>query len=101
MFKLLTFRSDGAFWPFAERDDNRARAFHLGRILMAWPRQLVAAVLRELSTRRARQTLASLDDRMLRDIGIDRSQIESVCRHGRQHGLNRLSDLRADLTRWS
>jgi hypothetical protein len=46
------------------------------------------------------QSLGSLDDRMLRDIGVERGQIESACRRGRE-ALLRSSDLRADIVRWS
>ena len=53
-----------------------------------------------MAARRAMQTLASLDDRMLRDIGIERGQIPHANRHGRE-ALARSSKLRADITRWA
>jgi uncharacterized protein YjiS (DUF1127 family) len=63
------------------------------------PRRLAAKILAELAARRAMQTLASLDERMLRDIGIERGQIGHATRHGRE--ALRSSDLRADFTRWA
>jgi hypothetical protein len=43
----------------------------------------MAGIARELETRRAMRALATLDDRMLHDIGIERDQIGYVARHGR------------------
>jgi uncharacterized protein YjiS (DUF1127 family) len=43
----------------------------------------LVAVARWCRTRYAIQRVAQLDNRMLRDIGIDRSEMESVVRHGR------------------
>ena len=44
--------------------------------------------------------LSSLDERMLRDIGLDRGQIPHAARLGRQAQM-RIQDLRADIARWS
>jgi hypothetical protein len=55
MFKLITFRSDGAFWPLADRSDS-AGATRSGSLLMAVltaPRRLAAKILAELAARRA------------------------------------------------
>ena len=102
MFKLITFRSDGAFWPLAERSDlpGATRSGSLFTAVLTAPRRLAAKILAELAARRAMQSLASLDERMLRDIGIERGQIWHATRHGRQ-ALTRSSDLQADFTRWS
>ena len=102
MFNLITFKSDGAFWPFAERSefDAVARPRSLIGGLLAAPRRVVAALARELAARRAMQALADLDERMLRDIGLDRGQIGYAARHGR-HAPRRGQDARADIVRWS
>jgi uncharacterized protein YjiS (DUF1127 family) len=102
MFKLITFRSDGAFWPLAERGDTpgATRSGSLLAAVLGAPRRVVAALASELAARRAMQSLASLDERMLRDIGIERGQIWHATRHGRE-AMIRSSDLRADFTRWS
>ena len=102
MFKLITFRSDGAFWPLADRPDaaDATRSRSLLMAVLTAPRRLAAKILAELAARRAMQSLASLDERMLRDIGIERGQIWHATRHGRDT-LLRCSDLRADFTRWS
>ena len=102
MFKLITFRSDWAFWPLAEPlgSSGTARPASLLAAVLAMPRRLAVAIWTELAARGAAQTLADLDERMLRDIGIERDQITRACRHGRE-ALMRSSDLRADLARWS
>ena len=54
------------------------------------------AVLREWRQRSlGRAQLAVLDERMLRDIGVERDQIAHACRYGRD------ALLRPDLTRWA
>jgi uncharacterized protein YjiS (DUF1127 family) len=102
MFKLITFRSDGAFWPLADRPDaaDATRSRSLLMAVLTAPRRLAAKILAELAARRAMQSLASLDERMLRDIGIERGQIWHATRHGRE-ALLRSSELQADFTRWS
>ena len=96
MFKLISFKSDGAFWPFAERSDfdTAARPRSVIGGLLAAPWRVVAALAKELATRRTMQTLASLDERMLRDIGLERDQISHAARQGRL-------DVRLDIARWS
>jgi uncharacterized protein YjiS (DUF1127 family) len=102
MFKLISFRSDGAFWPFAERSDfdSAARPRSLIGTMLAAPRHAVTALARELAARRAMHTLANLDERMLRDIGLDRDQIPHATRQGRRAQM-RMHDIRADIVRWS
>jgi uncharacterized protein YjiS (DUF1127 family) len=102
MFKLISFRSDGAFWPLAERADfdTVARPRSLIGGMLAASRRLAVALTRELAARRAMRTLATLDERMLRDIGLDQGQIPHVAREGRQ-SVMRMRDLRADIVRWS
>ena len=102
MFKLITFRSDGAFWPVAQRSDfpGATRPGSATAGILAAPWRLAKAMLAELAARRAVQTLDSLDDRMLRDIGIDRGQIGYAARYGRET-LMRSRDLQAHVVRWS
>ena len=45
--------------------------------------RMVARVARELRIRRDMRRLAEMDDAMLCDIGLARSEIEHVVRHGR------------------
>lgn len=94
MFRMLTFKSDGAFWPQTQRSAEAAGASKgvIGR--------LVTTVSAELAARRATRALASMDERMLRDIGIDRDQIWYAARHGRE-AMRRSLDRRTDFSRWS
>jgi uncharacterized protein YjiS (DUF1127 family) len=83
--KLTTFRSDGALWPLAQGIEQ-ARAPQAGSFLSklrSAPWRAAKALLSEIVARRAMQKLDSLDDRMLRDIGIDRGQIGRAARYGR------------------
>ena len=102
MFKFISFKGDTAFWPLAERShyDAAARPHALAGRLAAAARRLTAGLAKELAARRAMRSLASLDDRMLRDIGLERGQIDHAVRKGRQ-GAKRASDARSDLIRWS
>ena len=102
MIKITSLKGDGALWPNAERPHvhpgERLNSL-LGKLL-ATPLRLAAALARELARRRAMQSLASLDDRMLRDIGLERCQIASAVRQGRQ-AATRVDDPRSQLMRWS
>ena len=103
MSKITGFKGDGALWPNAEGPhlhpaEKRLNSL-LGRLISA-PRRIVAALAQELAVRRGMQSLASLDDRLLRDIGLERGQIDFAVRHGRQ-AIRRMDDARSDLIRWS
>jgi uncharacterized protein YjiS (DUF1127 family) len=57
----------------------------------SWAVRLTAAVVRfwtglreRYDARRAREALTALDDRVLRDMGISRIEIDYVVRHGRR-----------------
>ena len=102
MFKLITFRSAEAFWPLADRAEaaNGSRLQSLWAAIVAAPRRLAAAILAELAARRAMQTLASLDARILRDIGIERDQIAHATRNGRG-ALLHANELPDHFARWS
>jgi len=49
-----------------------------------WPSRLFKWVATERQMQRSVGELSLLDDRILRDIGIDRSEITSAVRHGRR-----------------
>jgi uncharacterized protein YjiS (DUF1127 family) len=63
---------------------RRSRSRPIARRLVAGTLAFVAIVKRaieaELAARRAMAELADLDDRMLRDLGVSRSEIESKVR---------------------
>jgi len=89
MFKLVNARGAAAL----------LRPHSLSGSLMAGARWLAAGLAKELAARRAMQSLASLDDRMLRDIGLERGQIDHAVRQGRQ-AAKRMDDATSDLIRW-
>ena len=60
----------------APRPDHAARAFRVGAILRAALSRLIESVGAWRARARGRRLLASFDDRMLRDIGIDRTRVE-------------------------
>jgi len=60
----------------AGRPASRKAAAGFFRLLGGW----VNGVVTHLARRQAIQTLSELDDRALRDIGIERSRIESAVR---------------------
>ena len=96
MFKILTFRSEAAFWPLAERTGAEAGTGASGTLLgkaMAMARRFRA----DHAARRAMHELESLDDRTLRDIGVSRDQIWHAVRHGR----GATSRDAFDIARWS
>jgi uncharacterized protein YjiS (DUF1127 family) len=100
MFKLINAKGAAALSPLAGRSRVRApRPHSLPGSLLAGARWLAAGLAKELAARRAMRSLASLDDRMLRDIGLERGQIDHAVREGRQ-AARRVDDARADLMRW-
>jgi uncharacterized protein YjiS (DUF1127 family) len=82
MLKLIT-PSTEASWPYTHTADG-SPAMH-----SAWSRFMAGLRLSRVSLaerrrlRRASGELARLDDRMLRDIGVTRSEIGRVVRFGR------------------
>jgi uncharacterized protein YjiS (DUF1127 family) len=84
MFKSMT-PSTEASWPYTETTDDISGASITPN---AWSRivagiQMCRASLAERRRiRRASGELERLDDRMLRDIGVTRSEIGRAVRHG-------------------
>lgn len=62
---------------------NSATQTHGISAILAWPLRAAHWIAGEIAMNRNITELAELDDRVLRDIGIDRSEISSVVRHGR------------------
>jgi hypothetical protein len=56
----------------------------MGEALLHWAIGLGILLAREIRIRRDMRKLAELDDRMLSDIGLARTQIEPAARHGRR-----------------
>lgn len=48
--------------------------------------RMVRAVRREMEIARAQRALSDMSDAMLRDMGIDRYEIDLAARFGRDHG---------------
>jgi uncharacterized protein YjiS (DUF1127 family) len=95
MSKLTSFKDEAAFWPLTGQSQSRSP---LSSVLAA-PRGIVSMLAKEWSARRAAHALARLDDRMLRDIGLERSQIGFVVRRGRLAAMPQ--EVRDDISRWA
>ena len=54
------------------------------RAVLAAPRRLLAGAARHRADQRAVETLLSLDDHLLRDIGVHRGDVERVVRGRRR-----------------
>ncbi len=80
MLRLLGVRFTGDLRPDIEWADIGERR--------SWRHTLadLFAVLRERRMRSAERDLKSMDDHMLRDIGVERSDIASIVRYGRGFG---------------
>jgi uncharacterized protein YjiS (DUF1127 family) len=95
MFKNLTFRSDGAFWPLVERPGLGRTGASGG--LLGKATALVQRWRARHAARQAIEQLESFDDRTLRDIGISRDQIYYAVHHGRAA----VRGAAFDIGRWS
>jgi uncharacterized protein YjiS (DUF1127 family) len=86
MLRSFAPQSPGDLWPYAEptpaAGPTRGFAALLGR-LAAGILAALAAIAERRRIVRAERALVDLDDRMLRDIGITRTQIGRVVRYGR------------------
>jgi uncharacterized protein YjiS (DUF1127 family) len=82
MLKTFSPQSPDDFWPFARQPEAGTSATLIER-LAAGLRALAWLLIERYRLMQARNDLAALDDRMLKDIGIERSQIGRVVRYGR------------------
>jgi uncharacterized protein YjiS (DUF1127 family) len=86
MLRSFAPRSLGDAWPDAEPTPATGRARGISALLR-WVASgildALAAVAERNRAARAERTLAELDERMLRDIGITRTDIGRVVRYGR------------------
>lgn len=83
MFRLLSRQPVQAPWLFAERTARRGRPGVLRSIAAALYAGFAAAAAQS-RLRRAERQLEALDDRLLQDIGVGRSEIRRLVRHGRR-----------------
>ncbi len=81
MLKSTTPSAQGP-WSGAQARDSDAATSLWGHVVAAAQAYLAALAQRRLR-RRAMQELERLDDRILRDIGVTRSEIGYVVRYGR------------------
>ncbi len=79
MFKSITSATQ-ASWPYAETTGGGTSTMRRARSRLV---AAFASLAERRRVRRAMGELERLDDRMLRDIGVTRSEIGRVVRHGR------------------
>ncbi|HZT48355.1 MAG TPA: DUF1127 domain-containing protein [Hyphomicrobiaceae bacterium] len=87
MLRSFAPQSPGDIWPYADPTPAAGPARRLAALLGWLASAILAslAAIAEIRTRaRAERDLADLDDRMLRDIGITRTEIGRVVRYGRR-----------------
>jgi uncharacterized protein YjiS (DUF1127 family) len=84
MFKTLAPQSTDDLWPFAEQPQgNIGGQSSLMPWLAAGIGACASAIVQLHHRRKAHRELAALDTRMLKDIGIERSEIGRIVRYGR------------------
>jgi uncharacterized protein YjiS (DUF1127 family) len=85
MLRLLTPRSTEDLWPTElSVKPTRSAGRRLGwRRIASGVQTYLASKVQQRRLLRAERQLEDMDDRMLKDIGIGRSEIRRVVRHGR------------------
>lgn len=85
MSKALHFESDANIaFDAASRLPVPAANMSFAMELLAGPARLFRLAQKEWQHRRSMKELYQLDDRMLKDIGVDRSEVPRVARFGRE-----------------
>jgi uncharacterized protein YjiS (DUF1127 family) len=82
MSKMTTLLSGAGLWPSAEQPTEAAQAGWVKSASSALA-AVIWKVRAKLKARRTASILSELDDRTLRDIGLERHQIQSAARSGR------------------
>ena len=102
MFKLITFRSDWAFWPLADRSEFARR---LAAALADWRPADRASAARRSARERAGRPACHADAGQTSTSACCATSASTAARSGTPAGMaarrrGGVSDLRADLTRW-
>lgn len=85
MSKTLHFESDANIaFDAASRLPVPAASMSFAMELLTGPARLFRLAQAEWQHRRSMKELYELDDRMLKDIGVDRSEVPRVARFGRE-----------------
>lgn len=85
MSKTLHFESDANIaFDAASRLPVPAANMSFAMELLTGPARLFRLAQKEWQHRRSMKELYQLDDRMLKDIGVDRSEVPRVARFGRE-----------------
>lgn len=85
MFRSIAPTTTDELWPYAKPSRGMGRRL-VWRWIVSGVRAYLASRAERRRQRRAEHELLRLDDRILKDIGIDRSEIGRVVRYGHDQG---------------